>query len=72
MDNKTESLESQIKRLGSFIMDEVPGEPSRSEGAVDVAIRVIRELRQQENERTVFGIQPKAEPWSGWGTPTSR
>lgn len=34
----------QIDRLAQFIMNEVPGEPSQSEGAVDCAIRVIREL----------------------------
>lgn len=64
----TESAESQIGRLATFIMEEVPGEPSRSEGAVDTAIRVIRELRANENDASVFG----ALPWRGWGTPTSR
>jgi hypothetical protein len=54
--SKTESAENQIKRLGAFIMDEVPNEPSRTEGAVDVAIRIIRTMRAKENERTVFGI----------------
>jgi hypothetical protein len=39
----SESLESQINRLAEFIMHEVPGEPSESEGAVDCAIRIIRE-----------------------------
>ncbi|KKN17533.1 hypothetical protein LCGC14_0964910 [marine sediment metagenome] len=33
----------QIERLASFIMEEVPGEPSASEGAVDCAIRILRE-----------------------------
>ena len=28
-------------RLANFIMAEVPGEPSESEGAVDCAIRII-------------------------------
>ncbi len=37
----TETLESQIKRLADFIMHNVPGEPSRSEGAVDTAIRLL-------------------------------
>ena len=36
--------ESQIDRLANFIMAEVPGEPSQSEGAGDTAIRVIRRL----------------------------
>jgi hypothetical protein len=39
----SESLEDQVKRLADFIMFEVPGEPSQSEGAIDCAIRIIRE-----------------------------
>ena len=39
---QAETAEQQINRLALFIMEEVPGEPSRSEGAVDVAIRLIR------------------------------
>ena len=35
----------QIEKLANSIMAEVPGEPSRSEGAVDTAIRIIRDLR---------------------------
>lgn len=34
-------VRSQIDKLAEFIMDEVPGEPSRSEGSVDCAIRLI-------------------------------
>jgi len=37
-----ESAEQQIKRLARFIM-EIPGEPSQSEGAVDTAIRLLRQ-----------------------------
>jgi uncharacterized protein YodC (DUF2158 family) len=37
-----ESLGSQISRLANFIIMNVPGEPSRSEGAVDTAIRVMK------------------------------
>lgn len=35
--------EAQIDKLAKFIMDEVPGEPSRDQNAVDTAIRLIRE-----------------------------
>jgi len=35
-------LDAQIKKLADFIMAEVPGEPSQSEGAIDTAIRIIR------------------------------
>lgn len=37
-----ESLQKQIDRLAKFIMDEIPGEPSQNEGAVDTAIRLLR------------------------------
>lgn len=37
-----EEPHSQVERLAEFIMDEVPGEPSQSEGAVDTAIRWMR------------------------------
>lgn len=40
---KNETLQSQVKRLAEFIMAEVPGEPSQNEGAIDCAIRIIRE-----------------------------
>jgi len=42
---------SQIDQLANFIMEEVPGEPSRSDGAVDCAIRIIREMMRRESER---------------------
>ncbi len=35
-------LSDQVDRLAKFIMAEVPGEPSESEGAVDCAIRLLR------------------------------
>jgi len=36
-----EKLRSQVKRLANFIMARVPGEPSKSQGAIDTAIRII-------------------------------
>jgi hypothetical protein len=41
--NDGEPLEDQIARLAGFIAEQVPGEPSRSEGAVDTAIRLLRD-----------------------------
>lgn len=41
--------EDQIDELANFIMAEVPGEPSRSEGAVECAIRIIREVRAERD-----------------------
>ena len=37
-----ESAEDQVRRLAEVIMDEIPGEPSQSQGAVDTAIRLLR------------------------------
>lgn len=39
---RSELLEAQINRLAEFIMTEVPGEPSQSEGACDTAIRLLK------------------------------
>lgn len=38
-------LDAEILRLAEFIATEVPGEPSQSQGAVDTAIRIIRNLQ---------------------------
>lgn len=35
-----------IDRLAEFIMSEIPGEPSQSEGAVDTAIRIMKEQKK--------------------------
>ena len=37
-----EPIKKQIERLASYIGSEIPGEPSRNEGAVDTAIRLLR------------------------------
>ncbi|KPK19754.1 MAG: hypothetical protein AMJ70_08510, partial [Dehalococcoidia bacterium SG8_51_3] len=37
----------QIDKLANFIIDEVDGEPSQSEGAIDCAIRIIKAERQE-------------------------
>lgn len=36
-----EPLELQVERLAQFILDNIPGEPSQNEGAIDVAIRLL-------------------------------
>lgn len=41
------NAELQIDQLAKFILKEIPGEPSRSEGAVDTAIRLMRGYRHQ-------------------------
>lgn len=37
-----ESLETQVARLAEFIMTTIPGEPSKDQGAIDTAIRLLR------------------------------
>ena len=41
-------MDGQIDKLANFIMKEVPGEPSLNEGAVDTAIRIIKEYQEKE------------------------
>ena len=43
---KTETLKSQVKRLAEFIMQECKGYPNQSEGAIDCAIRIIKDLKE--------------------------
>jgi hypothetical protein len=45
-----DALGGQINRLANFIMSEVPGEPSQSEGAVDCAIRIIAAASKRERD----------------------
>jgi hypothetical protein len=40
----------QITKLATFIMEECPGEPRQSEGAVDCAIRIIRNSRKEKQQ----------------------
>jgi hypothetical protein len=46
----TERLREQIDRLAGYIMHNVEGEPSKSEGAVDCAIRIIDHLTRELDE----------------------
>ena len=41
------TLQEQIDKLAKFILEEVPSEPSQDEGAVDTAIRIIREQNRK-------------------------
>lgn len=49
-DNRFESLGSQVERLARFIMEEIPGEPSQNEGAIDCAIRLLRAAHSGSGE----------------------
>lgn len=42
---ENESLESQVNRLATFIMENIPGEPSQNQGAIDTAIRLLAAAR---------------------------
>lgn len=46
----SKTLQQQIDRLARFIMAKIPGEPSRSEGAVDCAIRIMTETLEPPEE----------------------
>ena len=37
------SAHAQIEELGRYILEEIPGEPSQNEGAIETAIRLLRE-----------------------------
>jgi hypothetical protein len=56
LEKKVETAEEQIDRLAKFIMGEVPGEPSESEGAVDCAIRLLRQWLEERKAK-------KGDPW---------
>ena len=53
-------LYEQIDTLAKVIRANVPGEPSRLEGTVDCAIRVIKELAKAELEHADFVIRATA------------
>ena len=46
LEPQSESLKSQIDRLARFILEEIPGEPSQDQGAVDAAIRIMKQQRE--------------------------
>jgi hypothetical protein len=46
MEQEHPTPEAQIEKLAAFIIREIPGEPGRSEGAVDTAIRVMQMYRK--------------------------
>ena len=53
---QTAALSDQIGRLADFILREIPGEPSQSQGAVDTAIRLLKQtavLKEAHEEEKV-------------------
>ena len=45
-----ERLDEEINRLSQFIIMEVPGEPSQDQGAINTAIRLIRDSRKSRRK----------------------
>jgi hypothetical protein len=41
-------LHDQIDKLANFIMENIPGEPSRNEGAIDTVIRLLKKWKNFE------------------------
>lgn len=52
---------AQIEKLASYIITNVPGEPSRSEGAVETAIRIIAQQAQEIERLKVEVADQKAK-----------
>ena len=48
---------AQIDTLAKFIQNDVEGEPSQSQGAVDTAIRIITELLERVRELESQGTE---------------
>ena len=42
-------LSHQIDKLALFIIENIDGEPSKSEGAIDTAIRLLKEAYTQQD-----------------------
>lgn len=65
LDEDYEPLESQVERLAQVIMHEIPNEPSQSEGAIDCAIRLLRQrqrvLEEEEKDAMQIPDTPYAE-----------
>lgn len=44
-------LAEQIRRLAQFIIDEIDGEPSQEQGAIDTAIRLLSRAKELHGDR---------------------
>lgn len=54
------TLREQIDELANFIMAKIDGEPSRNEGAVECAIRIMKEQRDRIAELEAAPIASEA------------
>lgn len=66
--DELDRADGQIKQLADFIMHEVEGEPSRSEGAVECAIRLLDELDTLRTAAKAYKIANNAidVPYAEW------
>lgn len=58
---RVEELESQIDRLAKFIMENIPDEPSQSEGAVDTTIRLLKAAQVNPGLKELVDMRSRAE-----------
>ena len=61
LSRKAAHLDGEIGRLATFITENIPGEPSADEGAVDTAIRLITSSRSSLKHSTWLGYS--ADEW---------
>lgn len=50
---KTESLETQVQSLATFIQENCEGYPNANEGAIDCAITIITDLQAHKDNEVV-------------------
>lgn len=61
LNEEFQSKAGQIDKLSEFILTSIPGEPSRNEGAVDTAIRLLKERQNPDQaEECPDYIEPPA------------
>jgi len=59
--NEISNLESQIEKLANFIMQEIDGEPSKNEGAVECAIRLLKKCYDESKTLDKEPDKPQAK-----------
>lgn len=59
--DKAAELERQIDKLANFIIEDVDGEPSQNEGAIDCAIRIITAYQSRPERRLPMNCEAEVE-----------
>lgn len=60
------SLKGQIDRLARFIIKEIPGEPSKNEGAIECAIRIMKTAKKEKAKLAGKFWKTKPAFWDKW------